>query len=167
MMTAKPTSATTLSIDITTPSDRELSWARRFRAPIARVFEALTTPALVQRWLLGPDGWEMPVCEIDLKPGGHYRYVWRRARDGKEMGMGGVFQEITRPTQVTFTEVFDEAWYAGHALGGYRLHDEGATTLLVQTMKYESRDARDAVLRSGFETGIEKSNERLDAIFTS
>src|SRR5262245_9365522 len=123
---ARPSQGTPRTIDITTPSDCELSWSRRFRAPIARVFEALTTPALMQRWLLGPDGWEMPVCEIDLTPGGRYRYVWRRARDGKEMGMGGVFQEIARPTRVTFTEVFDEAWYAGHALGSYQLHDEGA-----------------------------------------
>ncbi|HTV21467.1 MAG TPA: SRPBCC domain-containing protein [Polyangiaceae bacterium] len=162
-MTAKPPAST---ISITTPSDHELSWSRRFRAPIARVFEALTRPELVRRWLLGPEGWSMPVCEIDLRPGGRYRYVWRRDRDGQEMGMGGVFEEVSAPTHVTFTEVFDEAWYAGHALGRYQLVDEGATTLLVQTMKYESREVRDGVLRSGFEAGIEKSHERLEAIFS-
>jgi uncharacterized protein YndB with AHSA1/START domain len=129
-MTA-PSSVSALTI--TTPSEYELSWSRRFRAPIARVFEALTTPALVQRWLLGPEGWSMPVCEIDLRPGGAYRYVWRRDRDGKEMGMGGVFHQVTAPTHVSFTEVFDEAWYPGHALGSYRLHAELATTRLVQT----------------------------------
>lgn len=161
-MTATPRAST---LTITTPSDRELSWSRRFRAPIARVFEALTRPELVKLWLLGPDGWSMPVCEIDLKPGGRYRYVWRRDRDGKEMGMGGVFETVTPPTHVTFTEVFDEAWYAGHALGSYRLIEETATTLLVQTMTYESRAVRDEVLRSGFESGIERSHSRLDAIF--
>ena len=161
-MTARPAPRT---ITITTPSDCEMSWSRRFQAPIERVFAAVTTPELVKRWLLGPDGWEMPVCEIDLAPGGRYRYVWRRARDGKEMGMGGVYQSITAPTHVSFTEVWDEAWYPGHALGTYQLHDEGATTLLVQSMKYESREVRDQVLRSGFEQGIEASNERLDAIF--
>lgn len=153
------------TITITTPSECELRWSRRFRAPVARVFEAMTKPELVKRWLLGPDGWAMPVCEIDLKPGGRYRYVWRRERDGKEMGAGGVFQEITAPTHVSFTEVFDEAWYSGHALGSYRLLDEHTATLLVQTMRYESREVRDEVLRSGFESGIEKSNERLDALF--
>lgn len=160
-MTAKPAAS---SITITTPSDRELSWSRRFRAPVARVFEAVTQPELVKRWLLGPEGWSMPICEIDLEPGGKYRYVWRRERDGKQMGMGGLFQEIVVPTLVTFSEVFDEAWYPGHAMGSYRLIDEGATTTFVQTMKYESRDVRDQVLRSGLEQGIEKSHERLDAI---
>jgi uncharacterized protein YndB with AHSA1/START domain len=163
-MTAKPTAST---IAITTPSECELSWSRRFRAPIGRVFEALTRPELVQRWLLGPEGWSMPVCEIELKPGGSYRYVWRRDRDGKLMGMGGVFQEVTVPTHVSFTEVFDEAWYPGHATGSYRLLDEQTTTVLVQTMRYESRAVRDEVLRSGFETGIEKSHERLDEIFAA
>ena len=133
-------------------------------SPRALVFEALSKPEHVKRWY-GLRHLTMPVCEIELKPGGRYRYVWRRDRDGKEMGMGGVFQTVKAPTDVTFTEVFDEAWYSGHALGSYQLHDEGATTLLVQTMKYESREVRDEVLRSGFEAGIEKSNERLDAIF--
>jgi uncharacterized protein YndB with AHSA1/START domain len=163
-MTAQ-TKPTPPSITLSTPSDCELSWSRRFRAPIERVFEALTRPELVRRWLLGPEGWTMPVCEIDLKPGGSYRYVWRQARDGKEMGMGGVFQEITVPTHVSFTEVFDEAWYSGHALGSYQLQAQEATTTLVQTMKYASREVRDGVLRSGFETGIEQSHQRLDAIF--
>lgn len=95
------------TITITTPSECELSWSRRFRAPVERVFDAMTKPELVKRWLLGPDGLSMPVCEIDLKPGGCYRYVWRRDRDGKEMGAGGVFQQITAPTHVAFTEVFD------------------------------------------------------------
>jgi len=163
-MTAKPRAPT---VAITTPSECELSWSRRFSAPIGRVFEALTRPELVQRWLLGPEGWSMPVCEIDLKAGGRYRYVWRRDRDSKLMGMGGVFQEVSVPTHVSFTEVFDEAWYAGHATGSYRLIDEQATTLLVQTMRYESRAVRDEVLRSGFETGIEKSHQRLDDIFAA
>jgi uncharacterized protein YndB with AHSA1/START domain len=79
--------------------------------------------------------------------------------------MGGVFREIVAPTHVSFTEVFDEAWYPGHALGSYQLHAEPATTLLVQTMTYASREVRDQVLRSGFEAGIEKSHQRLDEIF--
>ena len=106
----------------------------------------------------------MPTCEIDLRPGGHYRYLWRRDRDGKEMGMGGVFQEVSAPTRVTFTEIFDEAWYSGHALGRYDLYEQSGQTVFVQTMQYESLAVRDQVLRSGFEDGIEKAHERLDLI---
>ena len=151
-------------ITITTPSDRELRWVRSFRAPISRVFAAITEPEYVKRWLLGPEGWSMPACEIDLRPGGRYRYVWRRDRDGKQMGMGGVFQEVTSPSRVTFTETFDEAWYSGHAVGRYELHEERGVTVFVQTMQYESSAVRDEVLRSGLEDGIVKSHQRLDAL---
>jgi len=78
------------SLKITTVGDRELAMTRVFDAPRNLVFDAFTKPELVRRWLLGPDGWSMPVCEIDLKVGGAYRYVWRRDTDGTEMGMGGV-----------------------------------------------------------------------------
>jgi hypothetical protein len=78
--------------------------------------------------------------------------------------MGGVFHEVSSPSRVTFTETFDEAWYSGHALGGYELHEEGGVTVLVQTMQYESRAVRDEVLSSGLEDGIMKSHQRLDSI---
>src|SRR5438034_218410 len=62
---------------VTTPTDREIKMTRSFNAPRTLVFEALTKPELVQRWLLGPDGWSMIVCKIDLHVGGAYRYEWR------------------------------------------------------------------------------------------
>ena len=93
----------TEKLQITTPTDREIAMTRVFNAPRRLVFDALTKPELVKRWLLGPPGWSMPVCEIDLRVGGKYRYVWRRDSDGTDMGMGGVYREIARPSKIMMT----------------------------------------------------------------
>jgi uncharacterized protein YndB with AHSA1/START domain len=147
-------------LKITTPSDREIAMTRVFAAPRSLVFEAFTKPELVKRWLLGPDGWSMPVCEIDLRVGGTYRYVWRHAR-GNEMGMGGVYREIVAPERVVATERFDESWYPGEAVGTIVLVEEGGRTTLTQTLLYESREARDAVLKSPMEQGVAAGYDRL------
>src|SRR3954451_7210753 len=86
--------------------DLEVVMSRVFDAPRELVFEAISKPELVQRWLLGPEGWTMPVCQIDLKAGGQYRYIWRN-RDGREMGISGTFREIVRPEKIVNTEKFD------------------------------------------------------------
>src|SRR5207247_8670465 len=101
------------TLQLTTPSDREIAMTRVFDAPRKLVFDAHTKPELVKRWLLGPPGWSMPVCEIDLRVGGRFRYVWRRDNDGTQMGMGGVYREIVAPERIVNTEKFDEAWYPG------------------------------------------------------
>ncbi len=93
------------ALQVTTPTDRELMMTRVFDAPPGMVFDALTTPDLMKRWLLGPPGWTMPVCEVDLRVGGKYRYVWQNA-DGRKMGMGGTFKEIVRPSRIVATEMY-------------------------------------------------------------
>src|SRR5216117_4322563 len=97
----------TAALKVTTPSERELVMTREFDASRGMVFDALTKPDLIQRWLLGPPGWTMPVCEIDLRVGGRYRYVWESA-DGHKMGTGGTFTEIVRPSRIVATQLFDE-----------------------------------------------------------
>ena len=148
-------------LEITTPSEREIAMTRVFDAPRTLVFEAFTKPELIKRWLLGPDGWSMPVCEVDLKVGGKYRYVWRRDYDGTEMGMGGVYREIAAPERIVATEKFDQAWYPGEAVGTLQLAEQSGKTTLTQTLLYESREARDAVLKSGMESGVARSYDRL------
>ncbi|MCE9598236.1 MAG: SRPBCC domain-containing protein [Spirochaetia bacterium] len=101
-------------LTMTTPSDREIAWTRKLDAPRDLVFETLTKPELLRRWLLGPDGWTMPVCEVDLRVGGKFRYVWQHKERG-EMGMQGVYKEIVRPEKLVHTEVFDDPWYPGEA----------------------------------------------------
>jgi len=159
------TSAGTLKL--TTPSDREIAMTRVFDAPRQLVFDAHTKPDLVRQWLLGPPGWSMPVCEMDVRVGGKYRWVWRHDRNGTEMGMGGVYREIVVPERLVTTERFDEAWYPGEALNTLVLVEKGGRTTLTQTMRYESREARDAVLKSGMEKGVAASYDRLADLVAS
>jgi uncharacterized protein YndB with AHSA1/START domain len=149
------------NLKLTTRGDREIVITRAFDAPRKLVFDAFTKPGLVKQWLLGPDGWSMPVCEIDLKVGGKYRYVWRRDKDGTEMGMGGVYREIVAPERIVATEKFDQSWYPGEALGTFVLIEQAGKTTLTQTVLYESREARDGVLKSGMEKGVVASYDRL------
>lgn len=151
----------TSTLKITTPSDREIAMTRVFDAPRRLVFEAVTTPELVRQWLLGPDGWSMPVCEIDLRVGGKYRYVWRRISDGKDMGMGGVYREIVAPERIVATETFDDPWYKGEAVGTTVLIEQDGKTTLTQTMLYDSREIRDAILKTPMEKGVARSYDRL------
>jgi uncharacterized protein YndB with AHSA1/START domain len=144
--------------------DREIVITRAFDALRKLVFDAFTKPELVKQWLLGPDGWSMPVCEIDLKVGGKYRYVWRRDKDGTEMGMGGVYREIVAPERIVATEKFDQSWYPGEAVGTFVLAEQAGKTTLTETILYESREARDGVLKSGMEKGVVASYDRLEKL---
>jgi uncharacterized protein YndB with AHSA1/START domain len=155
------------TLEITARGEREIVMTRAFAAPRRLVFEAWTRPELVKRWLLGPDGWTMPICEIDFRVGGKYRFVWRRDKDGSEMGMGGVYREIVVPERIVSTEVFDEAWYPGEGLTTLDFVEQGGRTTVTQTLRYESREARDGVLKSPMESGVGVSFDRLDAILAS
>jgi len=149
------------TLKLTASGDRRIVMTRSFDAPRKLVFEAYTRPELLKQWLLGPDGWTLPVCEVDLRVGGRYRYVWRHEQGNKEMGMGGVYREVVVPERVVATEKFDQAWYPGEALVTIVLTEESGKTNLTQTMLYESREARDAVVKSGMERGVARSFERL------
>ena len=106
----------------------------------------------------------MPVCEMDRKVGGSYRWVWRRDSDGSEMGVRGSYREIVRPERIVCTEQFDQAWYSGEALITTVLAEQSGKTLLTVTMLYESRETRDAVLKSPMESGVAASYDRLEAL---
>jgi uncharacterized protein YndB with AHSA1/START domain len=149
------------TLQVKANADREIVMTRVFDAPRNLVFDAFTKPDLLKRWLLGPPGWSMPVCEIDLKVGGRYRYVWRRDANGTEMACGGVYREIVVPERLVQTERFDNPWYPGESLITTVLDEEGGKTALTATMLYESRDARDTILKSGMESGVAASYDRL------
>jgi uncharacterized protein YndB with AHSA1/START domain len=106
----------------------------------------------------------MPVCEIDLRVGGSYRYLWRRDHDGSSMGMGGVYREIVPPNRIVVTEKFEDSWYPGEAVVTFELVDRGGQTTLTQTILYESRSIRDGVLKSPMEGGVAASYDRLAAM---
>jgi uncharacterized protein YndB with AHSA1/START domain len=130
---------------------------RLFDAPRELVFEAFTNPEHVPHWF-GPRGWSLPVCEIDLRPGGAWRYLLR-GPNGEEMGMSGVYQEITPPERVVSTESFDV--YPGESINTLTLTEEDGKTRYTVTVLYPSKETRDAVLASGMSEGASETLERL------
>jgi uncharacterized protein YndB with AHSA1/START domain len=86
---------------VTLPSDREVKVTRAFRAARPLVYRAYTEPALLQRWLVGYPGWSMPVCEMDVRVGGRYRWRWRSDTDASEFGFAGTFREVEPPASNT------------------------------------------------------------------
>ena len=145
----------------TARGDREIVMTRAFDAPRTLVFEAMTKPELLKRWFGVFDGWTLDVCEVDLKVGGKYRYLWR-GPDGATMGMRGVYREIVVPERIVSTEQFDEAWYPGGAVGTLVLREENGRTLMTTTVLYDSREARDAVLKSPMEQGAGAGYDNLE-----
>ena len=154
------------SLKVTTPTDREIVFTRVFDAPRKLVFEAYTKPALLKRWLGVFGGWSLAVCEIDLKVGGSYRFVWR-GPDGNPMGMRGVYREIVPGERIVSTEAFDEPWYEGEAVGTVVFAEQGGKTTLTTTMRYASKQVRDAVLKSPMEQGMAASYDQLAEVLAS
>jgi uncharacterized protein YndB with AHSA1/START domain/effector-binding domain-containing protein len=153
----------------TAPGDLEIVMTREFDAPRPLVFEAFTKPELVRRWLLGPPGWSMPVCEIDLRVGGTYRYGWQSDGSAKlpancppSFGSGGVFREVSAPARIVHTERMD-GW-PGESVVTTLFEEKGGRTAVTMTMLFESKEARDGALKSGMEGGVAMSYGRLDEI---
>ena len=143
----------------TAPSDREIVATRVVNAPRRLVFEAWTDPRHLPHWMLGPQGWTMPVCEIDLRPGGAWHFVWRRS-EGTEMGMRGVYREVTPPERLVSTESWGGGW--PETLNTLVLSEEnGKTTTIRNTVLYPSKEARDAALGTGMKAGMSESFDRL------
>ena len=150
-------------LTVATQGDREVVFTRGFNAKREMVFDCLTKPELVKRWLLGPPGWTMPVCEIDLRIGGQYRYVWRN-EDGRDMAVAGVYREITAPERIVHTEAFDDNWTDGETTVTSVLTHSGDRTLLTTSVIYASEKAREGALFSGMTGGMEAGYANLDAL---
>jgi len=145
------------TLKVTTPTEREIVLTRVFDAPRNLVFEALAKPELLRRWFV-PGGLSLVVCEIDLKVGGAFRFVWR-GPDRADMGMGGVYREIVPPERLVHTEKFDD--YPGEALVTTVLVEQGGKTTLRSTVLYESQEIRNAVIHSGMEHGAAECYDKL------
>jgi uncharacterized protein YndB with AHSA1/START domain len=153
------------TLKVTTPTDREIVLTRVFDAPRSLVFETMARPELLKRWLLGPPDWSMVVCENDLRVGGTFRHVWRRA-DGTEMAMHGVYREVVPPERIVRTEAFEFGCdaQAGEQVGTLVLTEQGGKTMLTLTVLYPSKEARDATIASGMERGVAASYDRLEEL---
>lgn len=154
------------SLKLTLPSDREILFTRVFNAPRHLVYAAHTQPELLKRWLYGPEGWSMTTCDINLHVGGSYRYVWRHV-NGSEMGMGGVYLELVPHERIVATEVFDQPWYPGQAVDTTTLEEAGGVTTLTTAVRYESKEIRDAVLKSPMDQGMALGFDRLERVLAT
>jgi uncharacterized protein YndB with AHSA1/START domain len=159
--------------EVTLPSDTEVRVTRDFKAPRELVWQAHTEPKLLQRWMGGYPGWSMPVCEMDVRPGGKYRWRWRSDENGAEFGFFGEFKEVDAPAKMTQVEYFDPGG-AGDITGAMPVNNpsinrstfaekNGVTTLVV-LIDYGSKEARDAAVSTGMTDGMEFSHARLDAL---
>lgn len=149
------------------PNDLEVVVVRDFRAPRSMVFDAWTKPALMTRWLLGPPGWTMPVCEMDLRVGGKFRWRWRNDA-GTEFGFTGVFREVARPSRLVHTQVYDPGTLGGdlgaECLISVEFTEQGGVTTYTTTLRYQSKADRDAAFSTGMTDGMEQSFGNLDAL---
>jgi uncharacterized protein YndB with AHSA1/START domain len=153
-------------LQIETPGEREIRFNRVFKAPRAVVFDCWTKPELVKRWLTGPDGWVLVLCEIDLRVGGAYRYVWRD-QNGVEMGMHGVHTIVEPPLCLACTQAFDDNWTMGETVGTLEFNEQAGITTVTNTIVYASREARDFALSCGMDQGMESGYQRLDRVLAT
>jgi len=150
----------TATLEVTTPSDREIAMTRVFDAPRKLVFDCFTKPELLKRWGLGPRAWKLTECEIDLRVGGAWRFVTTK-NTGEVMVLGGVFLEIVVPERIVQTERFEDAWYAGEGRNTMIFLESGGKTTMTITCLYDSKEIRDSVLKSPMEGGVSTSYDRL------
>jgi uncharacterized protein YndB with AHSA1/START domain len=156
----------TNTAEVTTPSDLEVRVVRRFKASAERVFAAYTQPDLLKRWLLGPPGWSMPGCDVDLREGGAYRYLWRMDNGSAEFGAEGVYLEVAAPHRIVQTQRMFGA-PAGPMAQEVRciveFNDEAEGSVMTTTILCPSKENRDAALATGMARGMEQSYARLEA----
>jgi uncharacterized protein YndB with AHSA1/START domain len=147
--------------------DNAISITRSFAAPKAMLFDAWTKPELVRRWLLGPDGWTMPDCHIDLTVGGTYRYVLKHVSKDERVIFGGTFKEIARPDRLAATEHFEEPFFPGEAMNVTTFVEKNGRTIVTTISTHASKEARDGAMASGMEKGVKRSYDRLDEMLMS
>lgn len=160
-----------MPIEVTQPNDREVRVVRKFKAPRQLVWDAHTKPELIRKWMLGPPGWTMPVCEIDVRVGGAYRWRWRSEADGKEFGFFGKFTEVNEPGRIAQTQYYDPGDIGGSMSSGEPalistdyVEGSGVTTLTM-TMTFASKEIRDGAVSTGMTDGMEIGYARLDEMF--
>jgi uncharacterized protein YndB with AHSA1/START domain len=148
------------SFQVTTPSEQEVRMTRVFNAPRQLVFDAMTKPEHVKRWWgCLSEGYSVPVCEIDLRPGGAWRFVNRHP--GGEFAFYGEYREISPPSRLVFTEIFEQYPDTVSVVTSV-FTEEGGKTRMTVTVRYPSPEVRDIVLSTGMAEGAGISYDRLE-----
>lgn len=161
-----------MSAVVTSPSDREVRVTRTFHAPRQLVWDAHTKPELVKKWQ-GHSGWEMPVCEMDVRVGGAYRWQWTNAERDKQFGFFGTFTAVEAPTKLAHDQYFDPGNLGGTMPTGdpcivtVELSEQRGVTTLVCTLKFASAEACQGATATGMTDGMEVSYTRLDELLAT
>jgi len=156
---------------VTLPSDREVRVTRQFNAPRQLVYDAHTKPELVQMWMAGYSGWDMPVCEMDVRVGGKYRWQWTKREDGKRFGFFGTFTEVSAPGKLVHEEYYDPGDVdfsmpvGDPCIVSLDLSEQNGVTTLVCNMTFASKEARDGAVATGMTDGMEYNYKHLDELF--
>jgi uncharacterized protein YndB with AHSA1/START domain len=150
-------------LTLTTEGDRYVIATRRFAAPPEAVYKAHTEPALIQKWMLGPEGWTMPVCISDARPGGKIRFEWT---DGKGGGfyLTGEYLELVPSSRIVHVERMHLPDPTPDNHVETRFDPDGDGTLLTVRMTLPDAQTREAMLATGMEHGMEASYVRLDGM---
>ncbi len=157
------------SLKVETPSDREVRVTRKFKAPAQLVWDAHTRPELVRKWQYGFEGWSLPICEMDVRAGGAYRWRWRNDANGQEMGFFGKYVEVRPHSRLVYEQHYDPGslgipMTSEPTVITMVFTESGEFTTLTVTMLFASREERDAAVATGMTDGMELSYQRMDAL---
>ena len=162
----------TNAVTIERRGDLEVVITRAFNAPKHLVYRAWTEPELVRRWL-GANWYPWVVCDMDVRVGGKYRWVWDlggpdderpEGAQGGEMGISGEYRELVPNERIVNTERFDESWYAGEAIDTLTLEEHDGVTTCTTLVLCESNEAREAMINSGMAEGVEAGYACMDEV---
>jgi uncharacterized protein YndB with AHSA1/START domain len=155
-------------LKVTTPSDRVIVLTRSFDAPRQLVWEAMTKPELIRRWLFSPPGWAMTECREDMKVGGSFRWEWGGPEGQTMMVIRGAYREIIPFERIVRTEIMEFGdMVTGEVVGTLVLTEQGGKTTVTITEVYPSKEARDAAIASGMERGVAAGYDKLEEMLAA
>jgi len=147
---------------LTTEGDTDVVVTRHFAAKPEALYRAHTEPALIQQWMLGPEGWTMPVCISEAKPGGKIRYEWTNGKKG--FYLTGEYLEVNPYSRIVHVERMHLPDPTPDNHVETRFDPNGAGTLMTIRMTLPDAQTRAAMLATGMERGMEASYVRLEGI---
>jgi uncharacterized protein YndB with AHSA1/START domain len=155
--------------EVSMPSDREVQVKRSFDAPAKLVWQAYSEPDLLRRWLSGMPGWSMPVCEMDVRVGGKYRWRWRSDEGGEEFGFSGKLLEVAPHSRIVHTQHYDaDDLNASMGKEPYvvtvTFSEANGITSVTTTIRFASKEDRDAAFSTGMTDGMEMNYKLLDKV---
>lgn len=156
----------TANLKVSTPTDSTIVMTRSFNAPRKLVWDAMTSPDKMRRWMLPPTGWTLTVCECEPRTAGALRLVWKSEEADPAGSLHGVFTEAVTHQRMVHTEVMllGNGQPIGSQVETHEFEEKGGVTTMRITQVYASKEARDGAVASGADQGMEAGFKQLDAL---